>query len=106
MGKVGVYANVAHQQTLLRDFGNTFVLRDYRATGTPVSVLGEIALTAGYQVTNSLALHVGYRLIGVSNVALAPSQLDLNNSPAGFRFFDPHEFLLLHGVNLGAEIRW
>jgi hypothetical protein len=99
-------ANIAHQQTLLRDIGDSLVVRDYRANTTPVSVLGEIALNGSYQVTDSFAIRAGYRFIGVDNLALGPDQLDLNNSPPGTRVINAHEFLLLHGVNVGVEVRW
>ena len=107
LGKFGVFANIASQQTLLRDFGNTQVDRNYRADATPVSVLGEIAANATFQITDWMALRAGYRFIGIDNLALAPSQLDLNGPAVGApQFIYPHNFLLLHGVNAGIEIRW
>jgi hypothetical protein len=107
LGKAGVFANLASQKTLLQDFGNTIIDRNYRTTTTPVSVLGEIQANLSYQVTDWLALRAGYRFIGLNNVALGPDQLDLN-APA-FGRIQPvaaHEYLLLHGFNVGGEIRW
>lgn len=106
LGKIGVFANLAHQQTLLQDLGNTFPIRDYRAESTATSVLGEFQLNLSYQVASWFAVHAGYRIIGVSNLALAPGQLDLNNTFPGFKYIDVHEYLFLHGLNVGAEIRW
>lgn len=106
LGKIGVFANLAHQQTLLQDLGNTLTLRDFRAESTPTSVLGEFQANLRYQVLDWLALRAGYRIIGVDNLVIAPAQLDLNNSPPGFKFIDPHNHVYLHGFNVGVEIRW
>ncbi|MGE5194305.1 MAG: hypothetical protein ACM3U2_17585 [Deltaproteobacteria bacterium] len=107
LGKIGVFANLASQTTLLRDFGNTFTDRDYRAETTPVSVLGEAIFNASYQVFDWLLIRGGYRFIGVDNVALGPDQLDLNAPALNRRqSVQAHEYLLLHGFNAGFEIRW
>jgi len=106
LGKIGPYANLSHQNTLLQDLGNSITLRDYRADTTPVSVLAEIQANAGYQLTDWFSLHAGYRFIWIQNVAFAPDQLDLTSSPPGTQVMDAHNHLFLHGVNVGAEIRW
>jgi hypothetical protein len=107
LGKIGVFANIASQKTLLQDFGNTQIDRDYRTGTTPVSVLGEIIANASFQVTDWMALRVGYRFLGVNNLALGPSQIDLRgpavSSPP---FIYAHDYLLLHGANAGVEFRW
>jgi hypothetical protein len=86
--------------------GNTLTIRNYRADTTPVSTLAEIGLNAGYQVTDWFSLHAGYRFIWIQNVAFAPDQLDLSNSAPGTKVINAHNHLFLHGVNVGAEIRW
>jgi len=107
LGKIGVFANVASNNALLRDFGNTQVDRDYRATTTQVSVLGEIQANATYWITDWAAIRVGYRLIGVNNLALGPSQLDLTGPAVGRPpFIYAHDYLILHGANAGIEIRF
>jgi hypothetical protein len=107
LGKIGVFANIASQRTLLQDFGNTQVDRDYRTGSTPVSVLGEIAANATFQITDWMALRAGYRFIGVNNLALGPSQLDLRGPAVGSpAFINVHDYLLLQGVNAGVEFRW
>jgi hypothetical protein len=107
LGKFGVFANLASQETLLSDFNNTTILRDYKTQTTPVSVLGEIALNTRYQVTDWFAFRAGYRLIGIDNLALAPDQFDFSKPAIGrVQPVAAHEYLLLHGFNVGAEIRW
>ena len=75
-------------------------------TKLPVSTLGEIQVNGTYRVTDWFSVHAGYRFIWIQNLALAPDQLDLTNSPAGTRILNPHNHLLLQGFNAGAEIRW
>lgn len=106
IGKIGPYANLAHQNTSLQDVGNTINLRNYRADTTPVSTLAEVGLNVGYQVTDWFSLHAGYRFIWIQNVAFAPDQLDLSHSPPGTQVMNAHNHLFLHGVNVGAEVRW
>jgi hypothetical protein len=107
LGKIGVFANLASQETLLQDVGNSTTLRDYKTQTTPVSVLGEIALNARYQVTDWFAFRAGYRLIGVNNLAVAPDQFDFSAPAIGrVQPVAAHEFLVLHGFNVGGEVRW
>lgn len=106
LGKIGPYANLSHQNTLLQDVGNTLTIRDYRADTTPVSTLAEAVLSTGYKVNDWFSIHAGYRFIWIQNVAFAPDQLDLTNSPPGTHVINSHNHLIMHGVNVGAEIRW
>ncbi len=103
LGKIGLFANLAQQKTDFQDQNNTIPLAMYKVQTTPVSVLGEIYVNASYQVLDWLGIHVGYRFIGLDNVAMAPGQLNFNNF---MPFINAHEFLLLQGVNVGVEVRW
>jgi len=104
--KFGVFANVASQETFLGDFGNTFVRRSYRAESMPVSMISDSTLSLKTQLTDWLAFDVGYRLMWVGNVALAPNQLDLSDSPAGTTVMNAHQGLFLNGLFLGFDARW
>jgi hypothetical protein len=106
LGKFGVYGNVAEQNTLLKDFNNTLVLRNSQDHITSVALLGEAVFNGTYRVCDWLAIRGGYRFIWMTNVALAPSQLDFNNAPNAGQSVDAQGYLYLHGVNIGAEISW
>jgi hypothetical protein len=105
MSKYGVFANYAAQQSLLRDLGNTIRLRDYEVEAMRTSFLGEIELFGTYRVTNHIMLRAGYRFIGVTNMALAPGHLNFS-SIDGDRSVYATRPLLMHGLDLRAEIRW
>lgn len=104
--KFGVFGNVASQNTFLGDFGNSIVRRDYRDESIPTSLMSETLVQAHFQVLEWLAIEGGYRFLWIQNVAYAPSQLDLTDSPAGTEVIDPRGRMLLQGLHIGAEARW
>ena len=106
LGKVGPYMNAVHQSTLLQDFGNSITLRDYNKDGMPVSVIAETTSNLTYRVTDWFSIHAGHRFLWIQNLAFAPDQLDLANSPPGTQVLNAHNHLWLSGFNAGAEIRW
>jgi hypothetical protein len=106
LGKIGPYMNPVHQTTLLQDFGNTITLRDYNKDGMPVSTISEVQVNGMYRITDCFAVHIGYRFMWIQNLAFAPDQLDLSNSPPGTKILNDHNHLLLQGLNAGIEFRW
>ena len=106
LGKIGSYANAVHQTTFVQDAGNTLILRNVQKDGMPVSTIGEVQVNALYRVTDWFSIHAGYRFMWVQNLALAPDQLDLSNSPVGFAYLNSHNHLFFQGFNVGGEIRW
>ena len=105
-GKAGIYYNDAGQRQTILDYPNNIVLRDERADGDGVAFVGEINLTAIYQLTDAWGVRAGYNLIWVEGVALAPDQLDFSAQiPAGNQL-SSNGGLFLHGVNVGVEARW
>ncbi|MCY2967763.1 MAG: BBP7 family outer membrane beta-barrel protein [Planctomycetota bacterium] len=104
--KFAVLANLCSQDTLLNDFGNTFTRRNYSDQSTPVSLISDTTVNGKFQVTDWLAVELGYRFMWVQNVALAPNQLDLTDSPAGTKIIDPRSHIYLNGLMLSTEVRW
>ncbi|MBS0262506.1 MAG: BBP7 family outer membrane beta-barrel protein [Planctomycetes bacterium] len=105
-GKAGPYMNAVHQSTLMQDFGNTITLRNYNADGMPISTLVETESKLMYRVTDWFALSVGHRFLWIQNLAFAPDQLDLSNSPPGTQVLNAHNHLWLSGFTVGGEFRW
>jgi hypothetical protein len=106
LGKAGPYMNPVHQSTLLQDFGNSITLRNYNKDGMPVSTLLETQTTLMYRVTDWFALTASHRFIWIQNLAFAPDQLDLSNSPPGTQVLNAHNHLWLSGFTIGGEFRW
>ena len=74
---------------------------------TDIAFLGEARVGAGYQLTCNCRLTAAYRVIGVSGVALATSQLPTGyyNGPL-IGYADNCDSLILHGAQLGAEWKY
>jgi hypothetical protein len=49
---------------------------------------------------------LGYNLIWIEGVALAPDQLDFTNTTTSGSGIDTDGGVFLHGVNAGLEARW
>ena len=77
---------------------------DYSSTKNDLSTIGEADLGLGYLLSSSCRLTIGYRLIGVTGVALAPDQIPYNFTDANeLRRIDSNGSLLLHGVYGGLN---
>jgi Putative beta barrel porin-7 (BBP7) len=77
---------------------------DYSSSKNDLSTIGEADLGLGYLLSSSVRLTIGYRLIGVTGVALAPDQIPYNFTDANeLRRIDSNGSLLLHGVYGGLN---
>jgi hypothetical protein len=106
-GKAGVYANDMDQsQAPIIDFP-AFTFRD-RTSGddTDVAFVGDLNLSAIYQLNRVWGLRFGYNLIWLEGVALAVDQLDFSNTGNSGSELHSGGGVFLHGVNAGVEARW
>lgn len=95
--KAGIYGNQMNCQTLLYtgDGVSTYNLYAHKAD---VSFLGEIDTGVSWAFTPNLRAFVGYRVVGVANVALADNQfLPFLADVAGFEQVKQSGSLILHG---------
>jgi len=104
--KAGVFGNANQQTTLLRDLNNALVLRDLTVEGDSTAFIGEINLNAKVNVWRNLDLVVGYNLLWVEGVALAPYQLDFTDTADSSDFVDSTHGVFYHGVNVGLAATW
>jgi Putative beta barrel porin-7 (BBP7) len=104
-GKAGIFGNAAEQHSdPIVDFP-AFVVRPGRSeSGGNVAFVGDLNLTAIYQLNSVWGARLGYNLIWIEGVALAPDQLDF--SIANESDISTDGGILLHGVNAGLEARW
>ena len=74
-------------------------------TDTPGGIF-DVGATLVYRLTDTWGLRFGYRMLGLTGVALAPDQFDFAaDTRAGTRL-DGNQTLWLGGANLGLEARW
>jgi hypothetical protein len=106
-GKAGLFANDMEQtQDPIVDFPN-FVFRDgQRGSDTDVAFVGDLNLTAIYQLNQVWGARLGYNLIWLEGVALAADQVDFTNTPDSGSDLRDGGGVFLHGVSTGVEARW
>jgi len=81
--------------------GDTFDIR-YEDDG--IAVLGELRAGMSYQYSCNWRLFGGYRLLGISGVALAFDQVaDQNISAAQASYVDSNGSIFIHGLQAGVE---
>jgi opacity protein-like surface antigen len=78
------------------------------ASANNAAFVGEGGLQCKYQVTNGITLKLGYEVLWLSGVALAPGQIQETYtiySPTGVNTLDVNSrsSVLFHGVTAGLE---
>ena len=106
-GKVGIFGNAAEQHSdPIVDFP-AFVVRPRRSeSGGDIAFVGDLNLTGIYHLDDVWGIRLGYNLIWIEGVALAPDQLDFTNTPTSGSEISTDGGVFLHGVNIGLEARW
>ena len=81
---------------------------------TGVGLIGDINASLIYRLSETWGLRVGYNLIWLSGVALAPNQFNMGTTPSsgtsgeflGSTTLNGGSSVFLQGANLGLEARW
>lgn len=71
-----------------------------------VGFIGDMNFTLTYRLTETWGLRMGYNLIWLSGVALAPNQFDFSSPPGGGGELHGGSSVFLSGASLGLEARW
>jgi hypothetical protein len=102
-GKAGIFYNSADQSTnvFLPAVGATADRDD------TTSFAADVALMAVGQLTDRLALQLGYQLLWIDGVALAPDQLTgVNDVTVPISVLEKDGDVLFHGFFVGLEATW
>ena len=70
-----MYSNNNHQNNRIIDFGD-FNFRNASAKGSDQSFVADVNLNGIYRISGNWQCRLGYNLIWVNRVALAPDQID------------------------------
>jgi len=109
-GKAGVFLNDAGQSQIMTDFPsnpNDLIARNVPGVSdTSAAMLGEVDLTLARRITNVWSLRLGYSVLGLGGLALAPDQLDFTLTPVSGTNLATGGFVLLHGAHAGLEAVW
>jgi hypothetical protein len=106
-GFAGIFGSDASQTQSVTDFPN-FPLRPTVSSSTGgVAFVGGANLSGLYALNDTWNARVGYNLLWIEGVALAPDQLDFDfaAAPSGNQISNGGG-VFLHGVNVGLEARW
>lgn len=102
--KVGLFGNQMNDRTLLYrgDFVTTYDIAAYKSD---FSLLGEIDTGFTYFFQRGLFAYMGYRVVGITNVALGDNQfLPFLSDAQGFSEVKQSGSLILHGVMMGGGV--
>ena len=105
-GKAGVFGNDANQSQFLTATGNSTVVRNFSNADGNTSFVGDLNISAGFQLTCVWAFRCGYNLLWIDQVALAADQLNFNIGPTAGTGVDRRGDVFLQGINVGFEGRW
>jgi hypothetical protein len=104
--KGGLYANSAGQHQTVNDDNNTFTFRDAAASNTFPSFVGEVSAYMTVPVYSFLTARFGYSACWITDLALAPNQLDFGVNGGAGTTTNAHEGIIIHGFDAGLEARW
>ncbi|QGJ72386.1 Hypothetical protein PBC10988_41070 [Planctomycetales bacterium 10988] len=102
--KGGFLFNIHQQNSFLLDVGNTSTLATFERSELEPSFIGEIGLSTFYRFSKGITFRLGYEVMFVNGLALAPEQFDRGpglsaegrDNHSGSIFFD--------GLLVGIEI--
>ena len=106
--KGGIYNNRARaSQSIIDDAGVYATVNgvdyNFNDSKNDVSFLGELDLGVSYHTSRCSRVNLGYRVIGVSGIALAPDQYNNFNFAPAIRDVQTNGDLVLHGAYFGME---
>lgn len=109
--KFGVYNNDIYARQRIQDGAGTYATvpsgpidYNFGSEKDDIATLGELDLGLNYQFSDSLRANFGYRLVGVTSVALAADQIPYNfDDTQEIQRIKSNGSLLLHGVYFGIE---
>lgn len=105
--KVGVFGNAQRMSQWMADFDNTLPRRDTKDSSSHTSFVAELGVNLRYRATEWFTIFGGYRIMWMTGLALATSQVDFNDAPgAGATFNSQGDDFKLYGPHGGIEFRW
>lgn len=106
-GKAGIFANIqGQQQAPIVDPTGGPGRPAQSASGVSTAMVADINLSVVYRLTSVWGLRVGYNLMWIEGVALAPNQWDFSAADGAGSGLDSAGGIFLSGANLGLEARW
>jgi hypothetical protein len=102
--KAGVFGEVADNDFALSRSNAPPI--DGGDQGDNTAVVGEIGLTGAYLITPHVAVHAGYQLLWIDNLALASDQAAAATATFTQDAIDVNGKLFYHGATAGVDLVW
>jgi len=105
--KIGIAGTMLSQsQTIFDPLPTTTFRPTASSDKAGMGMIADMNLSAIYRINDVWGLRVGYNLIWLTGVALAPDQFDFTPSQTGGTNLNGSGSMFLSGANLGLEARW
>jgi hypothetical protein len=105
--KIGIAGTMLSQsQTIFDPLPQTPFRPSASSDKAGMGMIADMNLSAIYRFNDVWGLRVGYNLIWLTGVALAPDQFDFSSSQTGGTNLNGSGSMFLSGANLGLEARW
>ena len=105
--KIGIAGTMLSQsQTIFDPLPTTTFRPTASSDKAGMGMIADMNLSAIYRFNEVWGLRVGYNLIWLTGVALAPDQFDFSPTPTGGTNLNGSGSMFLSGANLGLEARW
>jgi hypothetical protein len=105
--KIGIAGTTLSQSQTMYDALSTTPFRQPQASDTVgMGMVADMNLSAIYRFNDVWGLRIGYNLMWLTGVALAPDQFDFTPSQTGGTNLNGSGSVFLSGANLGLEARW
>ena len=105
--KIGIAGTAISQSQSMSDAFSATPFRKPRSSNTAgMGMIADMNLSAIYRIDDVWGFRVGYNLMWLTGVGLAPDQWDFSPSQAGGTGINSTGSLFLSGANLGLEARF
>ena len=103
--KAGVYGNADHGG--ITEFSGNTPIQSFLGQGATAAFVGELDFLASYNLTDHIAVHGGYQLLWLTNLALSPDAASRSLvNPSLLRTVSDDGRLFYNGATFGVDITW
>jgi len=102
-GKAGAFYNPVENHLFVGDLNNTVTLVRFQREGSTTTFLGEAALLLSYQLGRYVNVHLGYQILYLANLALAPEQVTSRTEPTLRSRLNKEGTIMIQGAFAGIN---
>jgi hypothetical protein len=104
--KAGIMDNFSTEHQVLRDLGNSILLRDTSGSFSDIAYVSELMAQITMPLGSYFSIESGYRVFFIDRAALAPNQFAFGTLAESGTQVRHGANVVLHGVHLGLSAQW